>query len=438
MPRRFVKSTEATDRLHQLVPGGAHTYAKGDDQYPEGMAPVLVRGRGCRVEDADGNSFIEYGAGLRAVTLGHAYEPVVAAAAAAMADGENFARPSMIELEAAEAFLGIIDRAEMVKFAKNGSDATSAAVRLARAATGRSVIGICADQPFFSTDDWFIGTTAMAAGIPQPIRDLTATFRFNDLGSVAELFDRHPGQVACLVLEAATVTEPAAGFLEGVRAMCDEQGALLVFDEMITGFRWHLRGAQAEYGVTPDLSAFGKALGNGFSVSALAGRRDLMELGGTRHAGTRVFLLSNTHGAERHALAASIAVMAAYRQLDVVGTLYRQGDRLRHGIDASIKRHDLEPYVAILGRSCNLVYATRDPDGQPSQPYRTLFLQELLRRGILAPSFVVNLAHDDRAIDETIEAVDGALAVYRTALEDGVETLLEGRPVRPVMRATNR
>ena len=434
---RFAKSNEIADRLHHLVPGGAHTYAKGDDQYPEGMAPVIVRGNGCRVEDADGNTFIEFGAGLRAVTLGHAFPPVTGAAAEAMTAGENFARPSTIELEAAEALLDIIDRADMVKFAKNGSDATNGAVRLARAATGRPMVAICGDQPFFSVDDWFIGATAMPAGIPEPVRGLTVKFPYNDLQAIGDLFERHPGQIACLVLEAATSVEPAAGFLEGLRRICDDEGALLIFDEMITGFRWHLRGAQAEYNVTPDLSAFGKALGNGFAVSALAGRRDLMELGGIRHRGPRVFLLSTTHGAERHALAAAIAVMASYRELNVVAQLYCQGDRLRAGVQAAIERHGVAGHMEVLGRSCNLVFATRDQERQPSQPFRTLFLQEMLRRGVLAPSFVVNYGHDDAAIDETIEAVDGALEVYRRALEDGVDAHLAGRPVRPVMRPTN-
>lgn len=434
---QFAQSSQIVDRLHRLVPGGAHTYAKGDDQYPEGMAPVIVRGRGCRVEDADGNSLIEYGAGLRAVTLGHAFEPVIAAAAEAMADGENFARPSTIELQAAEDFLGIVDRADMVKFAKNGSDATSAAVRLARAATGRPLVAICGDQPFFSVDDWFIGATAMPAGVPQPVRELTLKFAYNDLDSVRGLFASNPAGIACVVLEAATAVEPADGFLQGLRRLCDEEGAILIFDEMITGFRWHLRGAQAEYDVTPDLSAFGKGLGNGFSVSALAGKRELMELGGIRHHGQRVFLLSNTHGAERHSLAAAIAVMAAYRELGVVEQLYCQGDRLRAGIGASIERHGLTGFVEVIGRSCNLVFATRDQDQQPSQPFRTLFLQEMLRRGVLAPSFVVNFGHDDAAIDETIEAADGALAVYRRALQDGVDAHLVGRPVRPVMRPTS-
>ncbi len=174
------------ERLHALVPGGAHTYAKGDDQFPEGMAPVIVSGRGCRVRDVDGLEYVEYGAGLRSVTLGHAEPRVIRAATRAMRNGSNFVRPTALEVEAAEDLLRLIDAAEMVKFAKNGSDVTTAAVRLARAFTGRDIVAICEDQPFFSTDDWFIGHTAMPAGIPGAVRDLTVGFRFNDLASVRE------------------------------------------------------------------------------------------------------------------------------------------------------------------------------------------------------------------------------------------------------------
>ena len=431
---RFDRSIQLGERLHALVPGGAHTYAKGDDQYPEGMAPLIVRGEGCHVEDADGNRFIEYGAGLRAVSLGHAYRPVIEAAAAALEDGANFARPAVIELTAAEAFLAIVDRAEMVKFAKNGSDITTAAVRLARAHTGRQMVAICAEQPFFSVDDWFIGSTPMPSGIPDQIRDLTVRFHYNDLASMRDLFERHPDQIACVVLEPATYLEPDEGFLAGLRDMSHAHGALLIFDEMITGFRWHLRGGQAEYDVTPDLSTFGKALGNGFAVSALAGRREIMELGGLRDERERVFLLSNTHGAETHSLAAAIAVMRTYEQQDVIGCLYQQGERLAAGVRQAITRHNLDGHVEVMGRPCNLIYATRDAELKPSQPFRTLFLQETLKRGLLAPSLVVNLAHDDSAIDATVEIIDGALEVYRHALDDGVERHLEGRPVQPVMR----
>ena len=291
----FTKSDILRARAHTLIPGGCHTYAKGDDQYPLASPGFIARGEGCRVWDLDENEFIEYGMGLRAVTLGHAYPPVVEAACRQMRFGSNYTRPSNLEVECAEAMVELIGAADMVKFAKNGSDVTTAAVRLARAYTGRDLVAICGDQPFFSVDDWFIGTTAMSAGIPEAIRNLTVKFRYNDSSSVEELFQKHPGEIACLVFEAATAIEPAGEFLQTVRRLCTENGALLILDEMITGFRWHLKGAQHYYGIVPDLSSFGKAMGNGFSIAALTGKRDIMELGGITHNKERVFFaLDNT------------------------------------------------------------------------------------------------------------------------------------------------
>ncbi len=429
------RSREARRRLHLLIPGGAHTYAKGDDQYPEDLAPVIDHGQGCRVWDVDGNSYIEYGMGNRAVTLGHAHPAVIAAAERAMRRGVNFVRPTALEAEAAAALLDLLPHAEMVKFAKNGSDVTTAAVRLARAATGRDLVAICADQPFFSVDDWFIGATPMAAGIPQAVRDLTVGFRYNDLSTLEALFAVHPGAIACVVMEAATAVEPEPGFLAGVQALCRQHGAVFVLDEIITGFRWDLHGAQAVYGLEPDLATFSKALGNGFSVAALAGRRDLMELGGLHGGHDRVFLLSTTFGAESHGLAVAMEVMRIYREEGVVEYLYGAGERLRKGLAEVARSHGVEANFQPRGRPCNLVYATLDASGSPSQPLRTLFLQETIARGLLAPSFVISLAHGEAEVDQTVEAVEGALAVYRRALEDGVEAYLRGRPVRPVMRA---
>jgi glutamate-1-semialdehyde 2,1-aminomutase len=421
--------------LRRLVPGGAHTYAKGDDQYPEHLAPVLVRGFGCHVWDADGNSYIEYGMGLRSVTLGHADERVIGPVRDELSLGTNFTRPTELEFRTAEDFLDLVSTADMVKFAKNGSDATTAAIRLARAATGRDLIAICGDQPFFSIDDWFIGTTHMNAGIPKAITDLTLRFRFNDLDSVRRLFQEHSGQIACLILEATSASaEPEPGFLNQLRELCTAAGTVLIFDEMITGFRYALRGAQAQFGVTPDLSTFGKALGNGFAVSALAGRRELMELGGFPEERERVFLLSTTHGAESHALAAARAVIATYQRDDVIGSLYRQGERLAAGVLTEIRDRGLQDYVGLTGRACNLVYFTRDAEGERSQPFRTLFLQELIKRGVLAPSFVISAAHTDAAVDQTIEAVAGALDIYGRALQDGIDRYLESRPVKPALR----
>ncbi|MBZ6191766.1 glutamate-1-semialdehyde 2,1-aminomutase [Streptomyces olivaceus] len=429
------RSRAANERLHALVPGGAHTYAKGDDQYPEGLAPVISHGRGAHVWDVDGNRYVEYGSGLRSVSLGHAHPRVIEAVRRELDRGSNFVRPSVVELEAAERFLATVPTAEMVKFAKNGSDATTAAVRLARAATGRPRVAVCADHPFFSVDDWFIGTTPMSAGVPAATTELTLSFPYGDLAAAEELLTRYEDEVACLILEPAAHTEPPPGYLQGLRELADRHGCVLVFDEMITGFRWSEAGAQGLYGVVPDLSTFGKALGNGFAVAALAGRRALMERGGLRHPGDRVFLLSTTHGAETHALAAAMAVQTVYVEEGVTARLHALGERLASGVREAAAGMGVGDHVVVRGRASNLVFATLDGDGRPSQAYRTLFLRRLLAGGVLAPSFVVSGALDDADIEHTVEVVAEACAVYRKALDaDDPTPWLGGRPVQPVFR----
>lgn len=434
---RFTASTRAQARLHQLVPGGAHTYARGSDQYPEDMAPVIVSGSGARVVDVDGNTFVEYGMGLRSVTLGHGYQPVVEAVTRAAATGVSFSRPSRWELDAAERFVAQVPGAEMVKFAKNGSDATTAAVKVARAFTGRSTVAICRSHPFFSTDDWFIQTTAMNAGIVGSQAELTIGFDYNDLGSLRQLLDS-TADIACVIMEPATaLAEPDPGFLEGVRNLCTRAGVVLVFDEMITGMRWSAGGGQQVYGVLPDLSTWGKALGNGFSISALTGSREILELGGLNTDAERVFLLSTTHGPESTGLAAYLAVAEAYAELDVVGMMERQGRKLASAVNDVAARAGLDDYVSAIGRPSCLVFTTRDSEGQPSQEYRTLFLQGLLERGVLAQSFVISAAHTDEDIEITVDAVRHALVSYSRAIEAGSTAgLLHGRPVAPALRSS--
>jgi glutamate-1-semialdehyde 2,1-aminomutase len=432
----FEKSALQQARLHEVIPGGAHTYARGSDQFPEDMTPVLVRGRGARVEDLDGNWLVEYGMGLRSITLGHGYEPVVAAVCHAASEGVSFSRPSIWELRAAEDFLQHVPGADMVKFAKNGSDVTTAAVKLARAATGRDLVAICGSQPFLSVDDWFIASSQMNAGIPSAYRSMTVKFTYNDLGSVEALFDAYPNQIAAVILEPATTTaEPAPGFLEGLRTATERHGAVLIFDEMITGMRWSRHGGQSVYGVTPDISTWGKAIGNGFAVSALAGKRELMEAGGLNTDRSRVFLLSTTHGAETTGLAAYLAVSKAYAERDVVAEMELQGTKLRCGVEQVAEEAGMSEHVVFLGRPSCLVFVTKDHNGQPSQAYRTLFLQELLRRGVLGQSLVISAAHTDADINKTIGAVAEALEVYAEAVEAGsTEGLLVGRPVAPAIR----
>lgn len=434
---RFDKSLELQRRFNELIPGGAHTYAKGDDQFPEFMPVYVARGKGARVWDADGNEFIEWGNGLRSVSLGHAFEPITSAVRAQLELGANFGRPAIIELQCAEEFLSMVDGAEMVKFCKNGSDAVDGAIKLSRAYTGRDKVAMCASHPFFSVHDWFIGSTPMAGGIPEAIKPLTTKFYYNDLESVKKIFSEHPGQIACVILEAQKIEEPADGFLHKVQALCRENGAVFVLDEMITGFRWHIGGAQKKFNIVPDLSTWGKALGNGFAISALAGKREIMQLGGLDHKKERVFLLSTTHGAETHALAAAIANIRFYRENQVIERLYEQGTKLEQGFMEASRDLGLEDKVAIVGPPCCSVYTSRDQDNQPSQPFRTLFLQETMKRGLLMPSTIISYSHGDREIDETVAKVHEALVVYRKALDEGVEKYLEGRAVQPVWRKFN-
>ena len=273
----------------------------------------------------------------------------------------------------------------------------------------------------------------MSAGIPKSTQQLTLKFNYNSIESVQALFQQHPGQIACLIMEPEKETAPANDFLRNVQHLCRKHGTVFILDEMICGFRWHLGGGQRFHGIVPDLSTFGKGLGNGFSVSALVGKRELMQLGGLNQD-TRVFLLSLTHGAESHGLAAAREVIRIYKNEPVIDSLWRAGARLERGILNAVDEHRLQRHFKLLGPPCCLVYSTLDGEMQPSQPFRTLFLQETIRRGILAPSFVVSYSHTDQDIDKTIEGVHEALLVYRKALDEGLGKYLIGRSVRPVFR----
>lgn len=447
-------------RLHRAIPGGAHTYSRGDDQFPSIAPPLLVRGKGAYAYDNAGNRFLDYGMALRAVTLGYADARVNAAAAVEMEKGVNLTRASLTELEAAETLIDLIPSVEMVKFGKNGSNVTTAAVKIARAYTGRRYVCVPRQQPFFSFDDWFIGTTAIKRGIPADQTTATLVFDYNDMASLQALFDAHPGEIAAVMLEPATTLVPcspncmrrtewpaggctrcsdgAANFLQQVQALCRKDGALLVLDEMITGFRWHLQGAQTFFGVEPDLTTFGKGMANGFSVAAVGGRREVMEVGAIDRPGMeRTFLLSTTHGAEMTGLGAFMATARIYRDEDVVDHLWRYGARLRDGMTQAAERHGLASVFCMDGPAICLNYLTRDRDGALSLPLRTLFAQELIKRGVMMPWIAISQAHGDAELARTLEAVDGALAVYAQALDGGVERFLEGPAIRPVFRTHN-
>ncbi len=437
--RGFEKSNALRERAQALIPGGAHTYAKGDDQYPRLAPGHIVRGKGCRGWDADGNEYIEFGMGNRAVTLGHAYEPVLAAVRAELENGVNFTRPAAIEVAAAEKFLSMIPNAEMVKFSKDGSDATSGAVKIARAYTGRDIIAICGDHPFFAVDDWFIGTTPINGGVPQAVTDLTVKFKYNDIESVKALLAKYPNQIAGFILEPTRGADPKDNFLHELKRLAHEDGALFILDEMISGFRLHKYGAQHMYDIDPDLSTWGKAIANGFSVSALAGKREYMRLGDlVQWDKPRVFLMSTTHGGETHGLAAMMATMDVYKNEPVIEHMIHAGKRLMTGIEQAARARGVHEHITVMGMPSNAVFGTTGPDKKPSQAYRCVLLQELIKRGVIAPSIVVSYAHKDADIDQAIDAFDGAMEVYARALGDGAEKFLVGPPSDMVYRAYNK
>lgn len=454
------RSDAIRSRLHRAIPGGAHTYSRGDDQFPAIAPPALVQGKGAHVWDADGNRYLDYGMALRSVTLGYADDRVNAAAFAEMGKGVGLTRPSLTELEAAETLIDLVRSVEMVKFAKNGSNVTTAAVKIARAYTGRRYVCIPRQQPFFSFDDWFIGTTPVKRGIPDEFHASTLLFDYGDPASLRRLLDEHRGQVAAVMLEPATSLVPcpascsarlaatgscmgscpssAGNFLLQVQGMCRADGALLILDEMITGFRWHLAGAQALFGVTPDLSTFGKAMANGFSVAAVGGRREVMEVGAIDRPGAeRTFLLSSTHGAEMTGLGAFIETVRIYREEDVVGHLWEYGRRLQRGIAAVAQARGVADVVRAEGPPVALNLVACGPDGAPSPAYRTLLVQELLRSGVMMPWIAVSRSHGEAELDQTLAAFDAALRVYADALASGWERFLVGEPVRPVFRQRN-
>lgn len=425
-------------RLLKAIPGGAHTYSRGYDQYPTNAPQILTRGKGAYIYDPEGNKYLDYGMALRAVNLGYAEDEIDAAAIEQIKNGNNLTRPSMIELEAAELLVELIDSVDMVKFTKNGSTAVSAAVKLARAYTGRDMVARCAEQPFFSYDDWFIGSTPLTRGIPQETIEKTKMFRYNDIVSLEELIARHPGQFACVILEPAATDEPKDGYLQKVQELCHTHGIVFVLDEMITGFRWHMKGAQHLYGVTPDLCTFGKAMANGFAVACIAGKREIMELGSIEFEGReRVFLLSTTHGAEMCGLGAFVANVRFMQQHNVVEHLWDYGRKLTAMMQRQAEAHGIEHSFKVGGIACSPYYLTLDASGASSLGLRTLFSQEMIRNGVLMPWIALSYRHGEDELAATERAIEQTFKTYRLALDEGVEKYLNGPAIKPVFRKHN-
>ena len=446
-----MNSSNYKDLLNSLIPGGAHTYSRGDDQYPSNAPSILERGKGAYVWDPSGKKYLDYGMALRAVTLGYANDRVNEAAYKEIQKGVNLTRATTIELQAAQTMIDLIPGADMVKFAKNGSNVTTAAVKIARAYTGRKYVCVPKQHPFFSFDDWFIGTTPIKKGIPAEHYSTTLIFDYNDIDSLERLFDEYSGQIAAVILEPATTLLPVASkyhqsstdgkkknFLHDVQYLCNKNGTVFILDEMISGFRWHLNGAQTYFGIEPDISTFGKGMANGFAVSALVGKRELMKVGSIDEQGSeRTFLLSTTHGAEMCGMGAFIETVNVYKDENVIDHLWKYGEKLFNGINAISEGLGLKSNFYMDGNQVSMNYVTKDNDGNVSLSLRTLFAQEMIKNDVLIPWIAPSLMHGDAELAITMNAVENALKVYKKALGEGIENHLVGSVIRPVFRQYN-
>jgi glutamate-1-semialdehyde 2,1-aminomutase len=425
-PPAIAESERLYARALGLIPAHTQTLAKGPTQFVRGFAPIYARrAQGSRLWDVDGNEYLDYSMGVGPISLGYAYPAVDEAICFQLEDGITFSLPHALEVEVAETVRELIPGAESVRFGKTGAEATSAAVRLARAFTGREKVLCCG---YHGWHDWYIGVTDRCAGVPQAVKDLTSTFDYNDLASIAAALD---GDTACVILEPTTFDEPRHNFLHELASLCRAKGALLIFDEMWTGFRLSLGGAQEYFGVTADLACFSKAVANGMPLSILTGRRDVMQL-----LEKDVFFFS-TFGGEALSLAAAQATLREMRAKDVIGHIARLGTALRDGYNA-IAAELRMGYTSCVGLPARTLVTFRPEDGTDPLLMKSYVQQELLRYGILWGGFHnISFSHTEDDVDYTIDAYFEVLALLKAALAEGdlAERLL-GDAVAPVFRRT--
>jgi glutamate-1-semialdehyde aminotransferase len=425
--RPLTQSQAWLERAKKVIPSCAQTFSKGYTQYVQGVAPIfLERGKGCRVWDVDGNEYIDYVQGLLPNILGYAHVEVNAAAAAQLAEGHSFSLPHPLEVQLAERLTRLIPCAEMVRFGKNGSDATSGAVRAARAFTGRDRIACCG---YHGWQDWYIGSTSRNAGVPKAVRELTHPFPYNDLASLEKLLEEHPDEFAAVIMEPVNFVEPAHGFLEGVKHLALRHAALLIFDEICVGFHFGLGGAQKLFGVMPDLACFGKAMGNGFPISCVVGRADIM----------RTFdeiFYSFTFAGEVSSMAAAMKVLDILEQTDALARIESNGRTLQDGVNAMAKEAGLGKRVRAVGRPQWSLMKFADENGADSPLLKNLFQQEAVKRGVLLlATHNMTAAHDSSAIHHTLEMYAEVLKTLASWLQEADPSrFLEGPMTQPVFR----
>lgn len=408
---RYKNSEKLLARALTKIPLGSQTFSKSKVQYPFGVSPFFIeRGRGSHVWDVDNNEYIDFINGLASITLGYCDADVDSAVRKQLESGVIFSLPHPLEIEVAEKIVQLVPCAEMVRFGKNGSDATSGAIRLARAFTGRDHVAVCG---YHGWQDWYIGTTQRNLGVPKITSSLTHTWTFNSLESLEKLFHEYPGKIAAVILEPMNIVEPSQDFLASVKRKAHEEGALIIFDETVTGFRYAIGGAQEYFGVTPDLATFGKGIANGYPFSAVAGRADIMKL-------MEEIFFSFTFGGETLSLAAALATMNKLEREPVIETLYSQGQKIIAGLNHLINQYGANDFINTAGNPTWSFIIFKDFGGYSQLEIKTLFLQEMFMRGILTiGSHNISFSHSNADIDKLLIAYSEVIPLLQKAILQG-------------------
>jgi len=427
MSARYRRSEELLARAERSIPLGTQTFSKSRTQFPLGVSPFYAaRAEGSRLWDADGNEYIDFINSLASVTLGYNDPDVTSAVRAQLEQGVIFSLPAELEIQVAEQLIDMVPCAERVRFGKNGSDATAGAIRVARAFTGRERVAVCG---YHGWQDWYIGSTARNKGVPAATRALTHRFTYNELESLDRLFQGHPGEFAAVILEPMNVVEPDSDFLSGVAEVTRRHGALLVFDEIITGFRFANGGAQELFGVTPELTTLGKGIANGYPLSAVVGRADVM-------AQMEEIFFSFTMGGETLSLAAASASLAKLKREPVVATLRRTGEAILAGTRERIARHGIGGFARTSGHPSWTFLHFSDTSNCSQWEIKSLFMQEVLSRGILSlGTHNISYAHSAADVARLMQVYDEVFPILREAVEDGaMKQLLRCKPLEPLFR----
>jgi len=421
-----IKNSEWLKKAKEIIPIASQTYSKSYKYFCEGVGPeFLDRGLGGHVWDIKGKEYIDFVCGLGAITLGYNNPEIDNEIISQLKKGISFSLPTILEVKLAEKIIKILPCAEMVKFVKNGSDATTAAIRLARAYTGKDIVACCG---YHGYHDWFIGTTKNNLGVPLQIRELTKSFEYNNIESLKRIFDKHKGKIAAVIIEPCQDNGPKDNFLEKIRELCKDNNTLLIFDEVVSGFRMRLGGAQEYYNIIPDLGCFGKGMGNGMPISLIAGKKEIMKL-----IEDRAFI-STTFGGETLSIVAALKTIEILERKKSFEHIWRLGNKWKEKTDRLIKEHGLGNVVRVNGLAphCGVIF--KGLGNLSNLDLLSIYQQKLLEKGIL--SVGINnfcLAHTEEDVDKFTKAVDEALYDVKTAIQkNSLYGLLKGGKIRPI------